>query len=130
MKKLVLISFLFYFFTNCISAQEPASGHTPEERAKLIDEWMKENLHATDDQMPQLEALNLEYAKKMESVKQISGKIDQLKTAREILQEKDEKLKKILTKDQFNLYQEKKKELRDQVRNAYQERKNQTNRTD
>ena len=116
MKKVFFISFIFYFLVSGVFAQDPENGKTPEERAEIINEWMKENLQPTDEQMSQLEALNLEYAKKMEPVKQISGKINKLKAARDISDEKDQKLKLVLTDDQFKIYQKKKKELREMAR--------------
>jgi len=116
MKKLFLISFIFYFLVNGVFAQDKQTGYTPEERAEIINDWMKETLQATDEQMPKLEALNLEYAKKMEGVRQIDGKINQLKAAKNISDEKDQKLKTILTGDQFSTYQKKKSELREMAR--------------
>lgn len=123
MKKLFLISFIFYFLVNGVFAQDMQTGYTPEERADIINDWMKETLQATDEQMPRLEALNLEYAKKMESVKQVDGKINQLKSAKNISDEKDQKLKMILTEDQFKTYQKKKSELKEMAK----ERKKESN---
>jgi hypothetical protein len=123
MKKLFLISFIFYFLVNGVFAQDMKTGYTPEERAEIINDWMNENLKPTDEQMPRLEALNLEYAKKMESVRQIDGKISQLKAAKNISDEKDQKLKMILTKDQFSTYQKKKSELRAMAKKRVKESK-------
>jgi hypothetical protein len=117
MKKAVLIVIFFWLFAGITHAQERTS-YTPEERAKVQTAWMKENLQLTDDQLKLVDPLNLEYAKKMESVKGIDGKMKQLKKAKGILDEKDARLKKILTKKQFDTYLEKKKELREKAMEA------------
>jgi hypothetical protein len=122
MKKLVLISFIFCSIAAGALAQEPGTK-TPEERAQIQNEWMKENLQLSEDQIPRVELLNLEYAQKMEEVKKMSGKLSQLKAARNIGEEKDGKLKEILTKDQFNIYQNKKKELRSTMMEVAKDRK-------
>jgi len=73
MKKLVLISFIFCFIAAGALAQETET-RTPEERAQIQNEWMKENLQLSEDQIPRVELLNLEYAQKMEEVKKMNGR--------------------------------------------------------
>lgn len=125
MKRIVLISFILCSIIMGANAQEAGSKYTPEERAQIQNEWMKEQLQLTGDQIPQIESLNLEYAQKMEEVKKMNGRLSQLKAARNIGDEKDGKLKEILTKDQFNSYQDKKKELRSTMMEMAKERKEQ-----
>ncbi len=48
----------------------------------------------------------------MEEVKSVNGKMEQLKKAKSITSEKDEKLQTILSKEQFEIYAEKRSELR------------------
>lgn len=125
MKKSLFVCFIFYFIANCVFAQdiaqEAGTQYTPEERAGIITDWMRENLLVTDAQRAQIEALNLEYARKLEEVKQISEKTDQTNAARNISEEKDEKLRKILTEDQLKIYLDKKEELRKQAREISRE---------
>ena len=125
MRKFILISFIFFSIIKGVPAQEAGAKYTPEERAQIQNEWMKEHLQLIGDQIRQIESLNLEYARKMEEVKKISGKFSQLKAARTIGDEKDGKLKKILTKEQFNSYRDKKKELRSTMMKMVKERKEQ-----
>jgi Spy/CpxP family protein refolding chaperone len=102
------------FLTSSIGAFAQFSGttYTPEQRAQIQNDWMNDNLQLTDEQFGKVSDLNLEYAQKMEEVKTIQGKLNKLKKAREIAVEKDKQLKEVLTKEQFDLFQEKKSELR------------------
>ncbi len=124
MKQIILIGTFLIFMTGKIFAQDVETKLSPEERARFQTEWMKQNLSLSEDQLAQIEPLNLKYAKKMEEVKTISGKIGKLKKAKAIMDEKDGQLKKILTKDQFKIYLEKREEIRDKMKEAARQRKN------
>lgn len=122
MKRIVLISFICCSIIMEAKSQEFGSKYTPEERAKIQNEWMRENLQLANDQIVKIESLNLQYAKKMEEVKKIKGRFSQLKAARSIGEEKDKELKEVLTKDQFNIYEDKKEELRSKMMKMAKER--------
>lgn len=124
MKQIILISTFLIILGGKAFAQDVETKLSPEERARFQTEWMKQNLSLSDDQLVQIEPLNLKYAQKMEEVKAISGKIGKLKKAKAIMDEKDGQLKKILNKDQFNVYLEKREEIRDKMKEAAQQRKN------
>lgn len=124
MKQIILISTFLILLGGKMFAQDAETKLSPEERARFQTEWMKQNLSLSDDQLVQIEPLNLKYAQKMEEVKAISGKIGKLKKAKAIMDEKDGQLKKILNKDQFNVYLEKREEIRDKMKEAAQQRKN------
>lgn len=123
MKKIIFISTILIFLVGKMFAQEVETKLTVEERARMQTEWMKQNLNLDQDQLIQVEQLNLKYAQKMDEVKTIPGKIVKLKKAKAIMDEKDGELKKVLTKDQFKDYLEKKEELRDKLKKAAQQRK-------
>lgn len=124
MKQIILISTFLILLGGKVFAQDVETKLSPEERARFQTEWMKQNLSLSEDQLTQIEPLNLKYAQKMEEVKAISGKIGKLKKAKAIMDEKDGQLKKILNKDQFNVYLEKREEIRDKMKEAAQQRKN------
>lgn len=97
---------------------------TPEERAKIQTEWMIKSLQLTDSQKNTVEALNLEYAMKMETLKNLEGKRQKMKEARKISNEKDEKLKTILNEQQYQLYIDNRKELMKKIKERSGEKKN------
>tara|TARA_R110002050_G_scaffold300779_1_gene472601 strand:+ start:27034 stop:27402 length:369 start_codon:yes stop_codon:yes gene_type:complete len=112
MRRIIFSGIFLIFLAQGAFAQNPGIQLTPEERAQMQTEWMKENLQLHDSQLVKIEALNLEYALKMEKVKSIQGRISQLKEARKISEEKDGKLKQIMDEGQLDTYLEKRKELR------------------
>jgi hypothetical protein len=86
---------------------------TPEERAGIQTELMKAKLGLQPEQLSQVGALNLEYARKMEPVIHGSdGPFAKMRAAREIESQKEADLKKILSGDQFTLFLAGKEEMR------------------
>ncbi len=122
MKPTLILSTILYLLTSVAMAQ---SSLTPEERAQMQTEWMKVNLKLNNSQLVRIDAINIEYAQKMEKVKDIDGKSNKLKAAKKISEEKDEKLKQLLNEEQFQLYLDHKKELRKNAKNMYKERNRQ-----
>ncbi len=123
MKKIIFNVIFVPFFSLAAFAQNFGMQLTPEERAQMQTEWMKESLQLNDSQLVKIEALNLEYALKMEKVKGIDGNLSKLKAARKTSEEKDKKLKKLLDEEQFEFYLDKRKELRKKAREMAKERK-------
>ncbi len=123
MKKIIFNVIFVSFFSLAAFAQNFGMQLTPEERAQMQTEWMKESLQLNDSQLLKIEALNLEYALKMEKVKGINGNLKKLKAVRKISEEKDKKLKMLLDEKQFALYLDKRKELQKQAREMAKERK-------
>ncbi|MCG8580161.1 MAG: hypothetical protein MI866_09605 [Bacteroidales bacterium] len=87
-----------------------------EERADMQTEMMKEKLHLTDEQVPQVKAINLKAAEAMDEVALLNDRMQKFKAFRSSQQEKDEALKKVLTKDQYKLYQASKEEMKKKLK--------------
>src|SRR5262245_34903454 len=89
---------------------------TPQERAETQTAYMKSALGLTPDQIPKVQALNLEYAQKMDPIVKGSGRpADKMREMSELAKEKDGKLEQILTPEQFTKYQAAKAEIRRQM---------------
>jgi hypothetical protein len=125
MRRIIFSGIFLIFLAQGAFAQNPGIQLTPEERAQIQTEWMKETLQLNDGQVSKVDSLNLEYALKMEKVKSVQGRISQLKEARGISEEKEEKLKKLLSEEQFQFYLDKRKELRKKAIEMAKERKKQ-----
>ena len=123
MRRIIFSGILFMFLAQGAFAQNLGMQFTPEERAQMQTEWMEENLQLYDSQLVKVEALNLEYALKMEKIKEINGNLSKLRAARKISEEKDKKLKKLLDKEQFEYYLDKRKEMQKKAREMANERK-------
>jgi len=123
-KKIFILAMLVCVFSTNIFSQNAMQNSTPEERAKIQTEWMIKSLQLTDSQKNTVEALNLEYAMKMENLKNLEGKRQKMKEARKISNEKDEKLKTILNEQQYQLYIDNRKELMKKIKERSGEKKN------
>ena len=84
----------------------------PKEMAERQTSQMKESLKLTEDQLPKVEALNLEYAQKLKVARDEAGddRESMRTTMREMMQEKDVELKKILTAEQWTKLETQRKE--------------------
>ncbi|MCG6188716.1 hypothetical protein [Maribellus maritimus] len=112
MKRIILLSIVALAFVVDSFSQNAGDGRTPQERAQFQTQWMKDNLELDEQQLGVIDSLNLKYALKMEEIRSMPGRLNKLKKARLIIEEKDTKLKEILTDIQFETYQGKRKELR------------------
>ncbi|MGZ5070685.1 MAG: hypothetical protein ACXWF8_14470 [Methylobacter sp.] len=86
---------------------------TPAERAAVQTRFMKTKLNLSQDATAKVQAINLEYAEKVEPVLKGSG-IGLLKMLdiKAIWQQKDEALRNALTPEQFDAYDNAKDELK------------------
>lgn len=119
MKK-IITSMLFVLLLTAVNVKAQS---TPEQRAEKITSWMKDNLKLTAEQVPQVEEINLKYARMNEELKRMSGpKKDKMKKVKSNETAKDEELKKLLTPEQYQSYQAKKKEIKEDVKTRYKEK--------
>ena len=96
---------------------------TPEQRAQMQSDMMKNKLVLTDEQYKQVSDINLKYARKMDDLKQNGGgKFSKARKAKSIMSDKDDELQKVFTKEQFEKYETLKKEMMDKARDAYKNR--------
>lgn len=94
-------------------------GASPEQRAKVQTDLMRDKLQLTASQVQQVSALNLEYARKMEPIiRSDDSRFSKYRKAKPLLEEKENRLKSILTDEQYKKYEDIKKQLMDQARKA------------
>lgn len=97
---------------------------TPEERAQLQTDYMKESLALTSDQEIKVHDLNLKYAKKMQAVYNApERKFQKLKSMKGVSTEKDQEMKGILSSDQYATYEKNKEEMKEKMRARAKERR-------
>lgn len=105
-------------------AQQGWTTLTPEQRAKKLTGWMKDNLHLSQDQVPQVQQINLKYAQMQEDLKNASGsRSERMKQAAANDQAKDLELQQVMSQDQFTAYQKKKQTLQQQLKQQRRARK-------
>lgn len=111
MKRLTLILAVLIGFSAFVSLSAQSQGRggfgnmSPEERAKMITQRMKEELKLNADQEKKVSEINLKYAKKNQEARK-AGNEAEVKKAMDVNNTaRDGEFKKILTADQFKTYQ-------------------------
>lgn len=131
MKKAALTTVLVLCLTGLVttlSAQnkldEFMSDSTPEERAQMQTNYMKESLTLTNEQVPRIEEINLKYSRKMQDAYNSGGgKLQRLKKMKSISQEKDKEMKGALNPTQYATYEKNKEAMKDKMRERAKERR-------
>lgn len=106
--------FTLLFFQASLFAQQGrgARNMDPKEFAQRQTTQMKQSLALTEEQLPKIEKLNLEYAEKMKVVRDQAG--DDREAMRSkvmaMMKEKDAELKKVLTSEQWTKFEADRKE--------------------
>jgi hypothetical protein len=103
--KTIMMTMLFMVMSMVsVLAQGPFGNGTPEERATQMTDRMKTSLKLTDDQVAKVQVANLQRVKDMTAARE-SG--EDMRTSMQAVTEKyNAALQKILTPEQFNTYQE------------------------
>ena len=101
---------------------------TPEERAKKLTEWMKNNLQLYSDQVDPVQAINLKYAYKMQELLRSSmTKMQKKRALKADGDARDLELKRNLTTDQFQVWLVKKEDAKKDLRPKMSEKGEQFN---
>ncbi|MDP4187087.1 MAG: hypothetical protein Q8910_05430 [Bacteroidota bacterium] len=87
---------------------------TPEERAKRQTQQMKESLKLTDAQVQQVDAINLKFALKSDSLfkNRDNDRAQMMEKMKNVQTQKEAELQKVLTPDQFATYQKNQEAMR------------------
>jgi len=108
-------SLLFLFFTSIVSAEDMTYllQSSPGQRAESQTRFMKTKLDLSDDVAIKVEAINLEYAEKVEPVlKGSSLALIKKHDIEGIQEQKDNALRLVITAQQFDIYVNSKDELK------------------
>lgn len=98
------------------SALAGIENSTPAQRSQLMTAFMKDQLKFDAAVIPKLQAINLKYAEMAEPI--LKGDDNMFKKRskmHDLMDAKDKELKAILSKEQFELYDSKKDELKDYI---------------
>lgn len=81
---------------------------------KAKQEAYKAKLNLTEDQATKMEEINMAYLESLSELKQSGGsRLSKLKKFKSLSNERDNKVKKILTEEQYKLYKEHQKEMKE-----------------
>jgi hypothetical protein len=132
MKNFFKISFIavLIFTVSCKGkaqemTKESLKNSTPEQRAKFITDTMRTVLNLSEDAYASVYNINLDIARKNETImKSDDGKISKFKQLKANQDSRDSALQKVLTKEQFDLYQQKVNEIISAMKQKYKDRQN------
>ena len=97
---------------------------TPEERARMQTDYMKQSLSLTDAQVPVVTNINLKYSKKMQAAYEgETRKFQRLRKLKQVGDEKDTELKKALDQAQYQTYLTNKEAMKEKLREKAKERR-------
>ena len=100
-----------------IGQMEELKNSTPQERATLQTEWMKTTLSLDAKASTAVDGINLRYAQENQTLIDSSGpKLGKFMTFRKNFSATEAELKAILTPQQYGLYEEKKAEMEEKVK--------------
>ena len=104
-RTLVLLALCLWLAPAMAQLPPELANSTPQERAKMLTLVMKEKLSLTPEQLPKVEAINLDAAQKMEPVlKGSEGPLIKMRTAKQVDGGKEAALQGVLTPQQFQQY--------------------------
>lgn len=97
---------------------------TPEERAQLQTDHMKQSLTLKEDQTSKVGEINLKYSRKMQDTYNTAGsKLQKLRKLKSISAEKDKEMKNVLSAEQYSTYEANKEEMKEKIRARAKERR-------
>ncbi len=122
MKKLLtIISFVL------IAASTYAQSRMSEaEREEAIARYQAnmEELNLTEEQKPQVEAINMQYLDGLSKLKNSNGsRLDKYRTFKDLSASRDADMKKVLTKEQYAIFKENQKEQREHMKERRRNRR-------
>src|SRR5688572_22430577 len=89
---------------------------TPEERAQMQTDYMKETLSLKEDQEAKVHGINVKYAEKMQEAYEAPTKKQQkAQTMKRINSEKEAELKLLLSADQYAIYEKHKEAMKEKI---------------
>lgn len=117
--RIVIAAVLVSIGTATASERGALQHTTPQQRADVQTQYMKEHLDLTDEQLSKITQINLDYAKQADPlIKGSEGDLTLLKEMKALGQKKDAALKEVLTSQQFETYQSFKKQMDNAVASA------------
>ncbi len=100
-----------------VYAQQRMTDQQKQE-AKAKRDAFKEKLNLTEEQKPKFEEINRNQAEALSTLKNSdASRLEKFRKYRDLKSEKDKKMKELLTKEQFKIYEDYQEELKDDFMN-------------
>lgn len=122
MKKIINITALLILLTLVANQALAQSKMTDEQKkeAKAKYQAYKEKLNLNEEQSKQVDAINSDWVEGLAGIKSSNaGKMAKYKKYKSLKADRDKRMKDVLTKDQYKIYQQQQQEMKDE----FQERR-------
>ncbi|MDN5205590.1 hypothetical protein QQ008_29670 [Fulvivirgaceae bacterium BMA10] len=116
LKSLIAVFGLIILTVNISCAQQKIDEKTREEAKQRFEAYM-EKLNLNDDQASKVEEVNAKYFEQLQGLRESDvSRLKKYQKYKSAKKEKDQKMKEILNKEQYAIYEEFQKELKDDFR--------------
>jgi Spy/CpxP family protein refolding chaperone len=116
MKRLVMLAILAMGISGSLFAQSRMTEAQKEEFIARHEANMQA-LGLSEEQKPQVEAINMNYFRALSALKGSEvSKLEKYRSFKSASSTRDEEMKKVLTKEQYKIYKDNQSEQRDQMR--------------
>jgi hypothetical protein len=100
-----------------------AQEKTPEEKATALTKDMKSKIGFNDDAYTKIYPINLHFLKETDILKKEESKAEKFKKLKQLDEDRDTELKKILTEEEFKKFKDYKTKNRKKFKDNYRERR-------
>lgn len=107
---------IFILFVGVCSHVKASTDASPEKRAEVITQWMKQKLELSSQQITLVASLNLKFEKEIDSVTKSNQGFTCMKAVRDTLKRKEKELKRLFSVHQFETYQKGKCDLKEKLK--------------
>lgn len=116
MKQTIFFATLLLLVTLSVNvAAQSRMTEQQKQESKARYEAYKTKLNLTEEQEPKVQDINANYFEALAGLKESNAsRLDKFKTYRNLKSEKDKKMKQVLTKDQYKIYTEFQKEMKEE----------------
>lgn len=120
MKKVIISMMFFAALTVSTHAQTSKPKLTEEQKKEMkakLDAY-RESLNLSDEQKSKAEEVNMEYMEALSKIKENGGsRMSRYKKFMQASNNRDKKMKEILTKEQHKIYKEHQEEFKEELKN-------------
>jgi Spy/CpxP family protein refolding chaperone len=119
----LLMLAIVFVCAGTVAAQDSLKAN-PEVRAKKLTEKMKTDLTLSDDQYSKVYDINVKFAQQTETIRNSTDdKLSKVRAIKSANEAKTKDLKAVLTKEQFDKYEEMQKERKEEARKMMKEKR-------
>ncbi len=119
MKKIIVLSLILAMAFGGLKAQSGNGRFSPEQKKEMKEkmEAYRAELNLTDEQAEKVEVINSNFFEKLQSIRSGNGsRLEKYRELKDAANERDSKMKQVLTKDQYKIYKKHQKDMKSEMK--------------